>query len=348
MSITSLTERRLRSMRIALSLVVDDMTREIAAAWSGVWAELVDEWSAAIDQLLDMSEDGQWPRRSQISRAKRATAALRHTAKRLDELAAKSGVIVTGSLPDVVLVADEWQEALATSQLPADFGASWSRTSLDALDAIVQRSTGQIESTLRPLPAQQQAVMKQVLMRGVAVGDNPTRAASEMLRRLDGAFDGGRRRAETIARTEILDAHREGSRQARIANPEMLRGWGWLATKSSRTCPACLAMDGTEHDLDEPGPIDHPCGRCTAVPLTRTWRDLGIDIDEPPSTYQSAREWFDEQPADLQRQIMGEERLRRLEAGELSWDQIPQVRPNADWRDSIQIAPLGSRIPAAA
>lgn len=52
-------------------------------------------------------------------------------------------------------------------------------------------------------------------------------------------------------------------------------------------CAACWAMHGTEHRLDEILD-DHPNGRCTAIPLSRTWAEIGarygVDLSDIPDT----------------------------------------------------------------
>ena len=85
-----------------------------------------------------------------------------------------------------------------------------------------------------------------------------------------------------IARTEMLDANREAALETRKTNNDILECWEWWAQlDSSRTCISCIAQHGTRHPADEPGPLDHHQGRCVAVPATKSWRELGFDIDEP-------------------------------------------------------------------
>lgn len=340
MTITNLTTRRLKAVRIALGATVDATTRAIATAWSGAFEEIADEWTAAVDQLLTIGA-GEWPTAAQISRATRATRAMRLTVERLSALTEAAGVTITGEIGDLVAISDEWEHALISSQLPTG-ALDWARVDTKAIDAIVQRTTGRIESSLRPLPADQQAVMKQVLVRGVMVGDNPRTAANLMLKRLGGAFDGGRARAQVIARTELLDSARSAAQASRMANSDVLKGWMWTATKSDRTCPSCLALDGRVFALDAPGPQDHPCGRCTAVPVTKSYKDLGLSIEEPPSDYQTGRAWFDAQSRATQLKIMGAERLKRLDAGTLDWEAIPVLHENPDWRASYGVRPLAA------
>lgn len=341
MTVTNLTVRHLAAVRLALNATVDSTTRALALAWSGAWDEVTDAWRVAIDDLI-ASSDGGWPTRTQILRAERTTRALKETLARMKALGTAAGVTVTGELGDLVAITDEWERALAGSQLPAAFDLSWTRVDGRTLDAIVQRTTGHLESRMHPLPADQQATMKQVLIRGVAIGDNPKTAATIMLKRLHGAFDGGLRRAQVISRTEMLDAHRAAADAARKANADLLTGWMWTATKSHRTCPSCMALDGRIFPLDQPGPHDHPCGRCTAVPVTKTYRDLGIAAPEPPADYQSGREWFDQQPRAVQLSIMGAERLARLDRGEIDWDSMAVLVDNPDWRPSWQVRPLAA------
>jgi hypothetical protein len=121
----------------------------------------------------------------------------------------------------------------------------------------------------------------------------------------------------------------------------VLRGWRWHCALSARTCPSCLALSGSLHDTDEPGPQDHQNGRCTAIPVSKSWRDLGFDINEPPDTFPDAKTWFSEQPREVKTQIMGPERLKRLESGDLGWSDLSQRRETPGWRPSYNVRPLG-------
>jgi SPP1 gp7 family putative phage head morphogenesis protein len=85
-----------------------------------------------------------------------------------------------------------------------------------------------------------------------------------------------RQRAETIARTEIMGALNEGSRQAyKQAQDEGLLGDDakkeWIVTPDEALCPICRPLDGVQVRLDEdfqtsvgplPGPPAHPNCRC--------------------------------------------------------------------------------------
>ena len=342
MSINDDTVRNALMAKLAISDTVDAATRSLASAWSTAWDEIVAEWSAVVDEIVNLT-DGEWPSRRDIWRATRATEALKHTAAQLQELTRTAGITITGDLPAIITAAEQWSRTIALSQLP-DMGVAvnWGRVNEKALDDIVTRTTQQIESLLKPLPKQQQSVMRATLIRGIAVGDNPREAARLMLQRLGGVFDGGRNRAEVIARTEMLDAYRAANTASLNANTSVVASVMWSATKSDRTCPACLALDGTTYPVGTPGPIDHQCGRCTFIPVTKTWKELGFTGIEEPPAYQTGREWFAQQPEDVQRQIMGAERLSRLQSGDLDWDQIAVVRHSDGWRDSIGIRPLAA------
>lgn len=153
--------------------------------------------------------------------------------------------------------------------------------------------------------------MKAELIRGITVGDNPKRTATRIVKRTDGRFNGGLTRAMSIACTEVLDASRAATHAADKANANVMRGWVWGAELGARTCPSCLANHGTEHPIEEEAPIDHHQGRCTRIPLTKSWADLGFaGIEKPPSLLQDSQEWFDGLTPGTQREIMGPERLK--------------------------------------
>lgn len=355
MAVNRETLALLDGMRVSLDTTVDATTRELARQWGTAWNELRGEWQAAIDDLVNASTDGRWPTRAQIVRAERAQRALAITRDALDNLAQQAGVTIVQPVTQLTGEAAAWHARIIGSQIPstagsqAELAARFARVDPDALAAIVDRATGRIESTLRPLSREAAAAMRASLIRGVAVGDNPRETAARMLRRVQGDFAGGLTRAMTIARTEQLDAHRAGGHAQDTANADVLQGWQWTATLDARTCPSCWAKHGTLYEVTDPGPWDHQNGRCARTPVTKSWRQLGFDIDEPPSLLPDARAVFDALPEADQLAIMGPRRLELLRFGQVGWADLSQRRPSPEWRTSYGVRPVRDlRVAAAA
>jgi hypothetical protein len=217
---------------------------------------------------------------------------------------------------------------------------SFNRVPTEALAAIVARTTEQIHSNFKPLSSDTVRKMKAALVRGVAVGDNPRTTASRIMRDTEGAFNGGLTRALNISRTETLDAHRAGGKATEKANLDVLTEWEWSANLDRRTCPSCLSKHGQRFPLEEDGPQDHQQGRCARIPVTKTWRELGFNIDEPDPATKDARAWFDTLTPETQKDIMGPARLKLLQDGDISWADLSSKQKNAGWRDSFVVTPL--------
>ena len=149
------------------------------------------------------------------------------------------------------------------------------------------------------------------LLIGLALGQNPRVVA----RRITEALGGYRRRAELIARTEMLRAWREASRASYLANSDVLKGWVWHSAADERTCVMCWAMHGSEHALDE-HLDDHPRGRCAMVPLTKTWAELGFaGIPETRAEVESGESLFARLSEEQQRAILGNAAFEAYRAG---------------------------------
>lgn len=327
-------------MRLELDRYVSAADRDLARMWSAAWQEIVDEVASAAGELAALADDDGWPRRAAVLRNQRAQNALKATVEAVRELAQRAGVRMTEDLAAVLDSAEHWTRAVTATQMPATVTLRWARVDADALEAIVTRTTKRMHALTRPLTADAEARMKSVLIRGVAVGDSPRAAARQIVARCEREFNGGLARALNIARTEMLDAHRTAALKSRMANRDVLGGWRWHCELAKRTCPSCLAQNGTLHALDERGPDDHQQGRCTAVPVTKSWRDLGFDVEEPEPEWPDARQWFDDQPHETRLAIMGPDRLSRYESGRLSWDQMSQRVETPGWRPSYRVRPL--------
>jgi len=86
---------------------------------------------------------------------------------------------------------------------------------------------------------------------------------------------------ETLVRTHIQSANNKALDDVFQKNKHLINKVRWLATLDTRCCIACGAMDGREFDLDnKPMLPNHPRCRCVYIPITKTWREMGIDQDE--------------------------------------------------------------------
>lgn len=114
-------------------------------------------------------------------------------------------------------------------------------------------------------------IIEREMKLGLAKGIPPPMITGNILKSLDIIPY----KAALIARTEMYRSYREANRGVYAANPEIAKGWIWFSHRGSHTCAACLAMHGTEHPLDEPMG-SHPNCRCTMLPKTASWEELGF------------------------------------------------------------------------
>lgn len=344
MAVTHRTLRLADQLRVVIGNEVDWTIRQLVQAWARAWLTIDAEWTKAVQDLVDMSAAGQWPSQRAVLRASSVQKALESATREVVDLAEFTGVTVVTSARQVSTEVAFWQRQIITSQLPV----GWARGEQlpekltdQVLAAIVERTTGQIESRKRPLADDTVEAMKRALVRGVSVGESPRMTAYRMVRTSRSHFNGGLTRAMTIARTETLDAYRSGAAAYQAEHDDVLQGWAWSAKLDARTCPACWGMAGTVHPLYEPGPIDHHCGRCARTPLTRSWADLGIDLDEPESVMPDAETEFQRLTYGEQLRVMGPVRLKAWSSGALSWSDLAVKRENLGWRDSIAPISIG-------
>lgn len=333
-------------LRVAVGTAADQATRDLTAAWARAWDTLSKAMTDAILDVLALAGRlGRWPPPWELRHIARLQRALLEAQEALTQLGQRTGVTVVDSAGQAIHATVDAEPRLIASQLPAaqrvDAAASFAARILpQAIDAIVARTTGQIHATTWPLSVEAVDAMRRELALGVATGAHPNTTARAMLGRVEGAFNGGLTRAINIARTETLDAYRVTSQYTHSANSDVLSGWQWMCTLSSRTCPACLAKNGTVYPVVQPGPLGHQQCRCARMPKVRTWRDLGINLDEPADTFPDARAWFAEQPEATQLHIMGAGRLELLRSGAVGWDDLATRRQPAGWRPNYVPTPV--------
>jgi SPP1 gp7 family putative phage head morphogenesis protein len=140
--------------------------------------------------------------------------------------------------------------------------------------------------------------------------------------------------------SEFMRAANEQRLETFRANRNIIKGVRWLATLDRHCCVICGALDGASWDLDgNPlgdttfqfhAPPLHPECRCVLSPVTKTFREIGLDIDEPTDTGQRAscegpisgstsfQDFLKRQSPEFVRGVLGEERAELFLSGKLA------------------------------
>lgn len=329
------TSQILGQLRSYLARLADEHTRTMAAAWARAWDDVAPELASALAELQADATDGKLTR-AKIIRARRLQNALTLVEGQLAALFDESAAKIIDQLSGVIDHAGRVTDRLISSQLPhGEQVDGWSRVDVDQVEAIVARTTEQITKRSFPLSDESTATMRRELVRGMLVGSNPRQVAARMLQRTEGIFNGGLSRALTIARTEQLDAQRAAAQLGEKQNTDVLQGWVWSASLSARTCPACWGMNGTEHSLEESGPNGHQNCRCVRLPKTKTWKELGFNIEEPRSLLPDKEAVFGRLSTSEQIDILGPSRFAAWDAGKFPMSKWATTRDNVGWRKSV-------------
>lgn len=317
--------------------ITDAQARELAAAWGAAWDDLRGDLVRAVADTL--ATTGRITV-AMLRTNRRLTLVLQQVLDRLELVVAASEAATIASLRQLVDSAIWAQRSILDTQLPPGFDLTqvtrWSRVDQRQVDAMVLRAMDRIHSLNRPLAENAVTALKRELVRAVAVGSNPRVTARRIVQRAgDAGFGGGLTRAMTIARTETLDAYREGARIGQEPHADVLAGWTWRAALSPRTCPACLSMHGRDFPLSQAGPEGHQNCRCSRLPKLKSWSELGIEgVDEPPSLMPDADEYFHSLTPSQQRDSLGARGYQAWLAGEWDRDAWAVKRKSSGWRDS--------------
>lgn len=106
-----------------------------------------------------------------------------------------------------------------------------------------------------------------------------------------GIMEVSRRNARALVHSAVLSSANEARLATFRNNSRIIKGVRWLATLDGHTCARCAALDGQAWDLEGkrlPGttvdfmaPPIHFGDRCVLSGIPKTFRDIGLDIDEP-------------------------------------------------------------------
>ncbi|MDY0251152.1 MAG: phage minor head protein [Pseudomonas sp.] len=200
--------------------------------------------------------------------------------------------------------------------------------------------------------------IREEMMAGVFKGES----IGKIVDRLVESFDMIERDAITLARTWISDANNHAAKAVYDANSDIIDKEQWCAAlevslKGYSTCLRCAGMDGRTFKLDEEHirpPLHLRC-RCFMLPVTKSWRELGLDIDElgaslRPYTERQAgtsidkgltrdieaagqfngdfEKFLDSRGVKYQKDLLGPNRYQLLQDGKIKWDDLVDKNGN--------------------
>jgi len=162
----------------------------------------------------------------------------------------------------------------------------------------------------------------------------------------DGNMGRAYRWAEAVTRTTINHMATSAREVNNQANSDIIKGYEWVATLDGRTTFICATRDGKVWYYDNENkstleanvyPPSHPNCRSTTAPITPSWRDLGIDIDEIDGLTRASMngqvssdlnysDWFAQQPESFQKRWLGATRYDAYKSGDLKITQLADAQ----------------------
>lgn len=164
----------------------------------------------------------------------------------------------------------------------------------------------------------------------------------------DGIIEIDRRNAASVVRTAT--AHTANFTRQRMyeENVSLIKGWMFVATLDSRVTVTCASLSGKVFPIGQgPTPPRHWGCRSTSTPVLKSWKDLGIDLEEmPPGTRSSMdgqvaaditfSNWLRGKDDKVQNDILGATRAKLFRANKIEVDRFTDKKGNVLTLDDLR------------
>lgn len=291
------------------SLAAHDLQAEkrLIAAYQGLYSRVRDLTDALILEIVNAGDNVTVGQVRKMERYKRLINTINN------ELSDYKSFVKTeiniASSENIVL-----GESNARKMIAASLGNGTVATQMNVLNPeVIKRLVGflspegELYKRLDRLPGFIADSVGQTIIDGVGLGMNPKAIA----RGITNAFGMGLTDSMRMMRTAQLYSYREANRASYLANSDVVKGWIWYADLG-KACPACVAMHGTKHSLDETL-NDHWNGGCASIPYL---------IGEKNTLEGAGEKWFREQPETYQRKELGNDKYEAWQAGKFEFKDI--------------------------
>lgn len=256
-------EKTLRRLAVAHQRTIDKLSAQLEKVTKRI----------ELDQKLGLDSG------TYILQQQRLAAFITQANEYFQEFGTDVGVELTQAQKDAVSLAEDFvPDSITAINGPPPTGFTFAKLPEGAIQQFVGSLAdgSPVRSLTESFGADAAKILNNLLLTGIATGQNPLTVARQMAAAVPDML---RHKANTIARTEMMRANRGANTKLFKANKDVVKGWKWFSSLDRRTCPVCWAMHGKTFP---PGEImaTHPNCRCTQIPITKTWKELGFDVPE--------------------------------------------------------------------
>ena len=150
----------------------------------------------------------------------------------------------------------------------------------------------------------------------------------------DGILDTSRRSARALAITYVSHVSNEARNQVYSVNVDIVKGVQWVSTLDGRTSAICQSRDGEVFPVDSgPRPPAHINCRSTTTPILKSWKELGVDMEELPESTRSSMDgqisekqtyqtWLKGKDTAFQDHVLGKAKAEAFRSGKMTLDRF--------------------------
>jgi SPP1 gp7 family putative phage head morphogenesis protein len=216
---------------------------------------------------------------------------------------------------------------------------AWRELPADVIEAFVGRAQDgtALADLLASLGPDAAKATREAILVGIAEGQGP----KDVARTIRSVAGMSRRRAETIARTEMHQAAREATRLSYEENSDVVAGYVRLSAGDSRTCAACFALHGKKSQVSEIMPT-HPCCRCVLAPDVKSWNEIlgRDDIEQDATEIEDGETIFGRLSEADQRAVLGAGMYEAWARGDVPFSAMAVETNDERWGPGIRTATL--------
>lgn len=300
-----------------------DALRQLSSAYTLIERSLKRELDALMRDIADAQRQGKTVNRDWLRRSLRYQSLIRQAQIEIQNYS--SGVLrfIEGRQRSAI----DLGQSHAADLIQQGAEITFARLPSEAINEMVGvlEDGSPLSKLMDRLGGEAAGEIRNVLIEGLGSGHS----AAKIGRAVRQAIDIPRWKALQISRTETMRAYRQSTLQTYAANSDVLDGWIWTSTLSTRTCAACWSLHGTFFPLSKQFFPAHVSCRCTSIPSVK---GSGPNITAGAVA-------FARLPAEQQQTILGPTRHEMYRAGSSLEDFVILTR-DKDWGGAYQVRPL--------